>query len=60
MKGMDRAAKQALLPDFEIYSVDLTESKSVCSSSSYHDDDAETVHVGLDAVLILCFIFYST
>ena len=58
MNGMDRAAKQALLPDYEFFSVDLTESKSVCSS--YHDDDAETVHVGLDAVLILCFIFYST
>ena len=58
---MVRAAKQALLPDFEIYSVDLTESKSLCSS--YHnddDDDAETVRVGLDAVLILYFIIYST
>ena len=58
MKGMDRAAKQAQLPHFEIYSVDLTESKSVCSS--YHGDDAETVHVGVDTVLILYFIFYST
>ena len=58
---MVRAAKQALLPDFEIYSVDLAESKSLCSSYHDHDDDdAETVHVGLDAVLILCFIFYST
>ena len=54
MKGMVRAGKQALLPDYEICFVDLTESKSVCSSY----DDAETVQVGLDAVLILYFIFY--
>ena len=31
MKGLtDRAAKQAMLPDYEFDSVDLTESKSIC------------------------------
>ena len=54
MKGMDRAVKQALLPDYDFFSVDLTERWSDCSSY----DDAETVQVVLDAVLILYFIFY--
>ena len=30
MKGLDRAAKQAMLPDYEFFSVNLTESKSIC------------------------------
>ena len=30
MKRLDRAAKQAMLPDHEFFSVNLTESKSIC------------------------------
>ena len=30
MKGMDRAAKLAMLPTHEIYCVDLTESEMFC------------------------------
>ncbi len=34
MKGMDRAARQALLPDYEIFSVDLTGGTSTSTSTS--------------------------
>ena len=47
MKGLDRAAKQVMLPDYEIFSVNLTESKSICYDV-----------VVLNAVLILYLIFY--
>ena len=47
MKGLDRAAKQAMLPDYEIFSVNLTESKSICYDV-----------VVLNAVLILYLFFY--
>jgi hypothetical protein len=48
MKGLDRAAKQAMLPEYEIFSVDLTESKSICFDA-----------VVLNAVLIIYLIFYT-
>jgi hypothetical protein len=47
MKGLDRAAKQAMLPEYERFSVDLTESKSICFDA-----------VVLNAVLIIYLIFY--
>ena len=47
MKGLGRAAKQDMLPDYEFFSVDLTESKSICYDV-----------VVLNAVLILYLIFY--
>ena len=49
MKGFDRSEKQAMLPDYEIFSVNLTESKSICSSCDV---------VVLNAVIILYLIFY--
>ena len=47
MKGLDRAAKQAMLSDYDFFSVNLTESKSICYDV-----------VVLNAVLILYLIFY--
>ena len=34
MKGMDKEARQALLPDYEIYSVDFTEGTSTTQATT--------------------------
>ena len=34
MKGMDKEARQALLPDYEIFSVDFTEGTSTTQATS--------------------------
>ena len=34
MKGMDKEARQALLPDYEIFSVDFTEGTSTTQATT--------------------------